>query len=135
MRKLILASATLGIIAVGGIANANADSRSDYERQSYNYTQQESAATARGEVWLAPGVTAPAYRTGTMYQNRTYMNEPIYEGRNVYVDEPAYVVQPRPMYRTLGPSYGYQPSYADPWYMPGDAAIINQERANQRSTR
>lgn len=98
MRKLILTSATLGIIAVGGIANANADT---------------------------------VYR-GTMYRG---YDQPMYEGRNVYVDEPAYVVQPRPMYRTLGPNYGYQPSYADPWYMPGDAAIINQERANQRSTR
>lgn len=134
MRKLIITSATLGILAAGGIAAANADGRSAYERQNYVYTQQESAATARGEVWVAPGVTAPAYTTGsTMY--RSGYDRPVYEGRNVYVEEPAVIVQPRPMYRALGPTYGSQPSYADPWYMPGDAAIVNQERANQRSTR
>jgi len=61
--------------------------------------------------------------------------QPMYEGRNVYANEPVVVVQPRPMYRALGPTYGDQPSYADSWYMPGDAAIVNQERANERSTR
>jgi hypothetical protein len=105
MRKLIITSATLGILAIGGIANANADGRNNYGR----------------------------YETGTTIY-RGY-DQPVYEGRNVYVDEPAVIVQPRPMYRTLGPSYGNQPSYADPWYMPGDAAIVNQERANKRSTR
>ena len=62
----------------------------------------------------------------------------VYEGRNAYMGEryyggPDYA----PRYRTapLGPAYGYEPSYADPWVMRGDQAIINQERANKRSER
>ena len=100
MRKLIIASATLGILAIGGIANANADGRNNYNNtETFGY------------------------------------NQPMYEGRNVYASEPTVIVQPRSMYRAVGPTYGNQPSYADQWYMPGDAAIVNQERANQRSTR
>ncbi|WP_371346119.1 hypothetical protein [Ancylobacter sp. IITR112] len=93
MRKLLLASATLGILAAGAAGTAFAD---------------------------------PSYRGH------------VYEGRNAYVGE-RYYGEPvyGPPVRTvpLGPSYGYEPSYADPWYMPGDQAIINQERANKRSER
>ena len=110
MRKLIIASATLGILAIGGIANANADGRNNFNGQGIVPTY---------------GAPAPAYG----------YDQPVYEGRNVYANEPVVVVQPRPIYRAVGPTYGNQPSYADQWYMPGDAAIVNQERANQRSTR
>lgn len=93
MRKLLLASATLGILAAGAIGTASAD------------------PTFRGQV---------------------------YEGRNAYVGERYYgepVYGPPVRTAPLGPSYGYEPSYADPWYMRGDQAIINQERANKRSER
>lgn len=108
MRKLIITSATLGILAIGGLASANADGRNNFNGQG-----------------IVPSYGAPAYG----------YDQPVYEGRNVYANEPVVVVQPRPMYRAVGPTYGDQPSYADQWYMPGDAAIVNQERANQRSTR
>lgn len=92
MRKLLLASATLGILAAGAAGSAFADP---------NY---------RGQV---------------------------YEGRNAYVGERYYgePVYNAPVRAPLGPSYGYEPSYADPWYMRGDQAIINQERVNERSER
>lgn len=95
MRKLILASATLGILTAGGIGAAFAD--------------------------------PPPYRG------------PVYEGRNAYNMGETYgggvVYAPPVRTAPLGPSYGYEPTYADPWYMPGDQAIINQERANKRSER
>lgn len=95
MRKLVLASATMGILAVGAIANAHADGRDLTERRGMIRTQQESAANMRGEVWLGPGQTAPAYRVAPV--------EPIYEGRNVYV-APAPVVVPGPVYRSVTPT-------------------------------
>lgn len=101
MRKLILATATLGILTAAGVATATAQYRE-------------------------PIYGGPVYRG------------PVYEGRNVYMAEPrGGVVYGNRYMRTapLGPSYGYEPSYADPWYMPGDQAIINQERANERSSR
>lgn len=94
MRKLLLASATLGILSAGAVGAAYADQ--------------------------------PEYRG------------PVYEGRNAYVGETYYgapVYAPPVRTAPLGPSYGYEPSYADPWYMHGDQAIINQERANSRTER
>lgn len=94
MRKLILATATLGILTAGGIATASAQYR------------------------------------GPTYETR------VYEGRNVYMEPgPVYTERYVRVTPPLGPSYGYEPSYADPWYMPGDQAIINQERVNSRSSR
>ncbi|WP_428030049.1 hypothetical protein [Ancylobacter sp.] len=93
MRKFILASATLGILAAGGVGAAFAD---------------------------------PVYRGQ------------VYEGRNAYMGDGYYggpVYAPPMRAAPLGPSYGYEPSYADRWVMPGDQAIINQERANKRSER
>lgn len=98
MRKIVLAAATVGILAAGGVGAAFAD---------------------------------PAYR-GPDYRG------PVHEGRNVYMGKTYYGGRsygPPVRSAPLGPSYGYEPSYADPWYMPGDQAIINQERANKRSER
>ncbi|MCK0208638.1 hypothetical protein MWN33_11410 [Starkeya koreensis] len=99
MRKLILATATLGILgAAGGMAHADPQYRGAYYGPGYGSS--------------------------------------VYEGRNVYVAPDGPVVYSNGYVRTvrpMGPSYGYQPTYADPWYQPGDQAIINQERANQRS--
>lgn len=95
MRKLVLASATLGILTAGGIGAAFAD---------------------------PPPYRGPVYEGRNAYMGETYSGVPVY-GHRVYRTAP------------LGPTYGYEPTYADPWYMPGDQAIINQERANARSSR
>lgn len=95
MRKLVLASATLGILTAGGIGAAFAD---------------------------PPPYRGPVYEGRNVYMGETYSGAPVY-GHRVYRTAP------------LGPTYGYEPTYADPWYMPGDQAIINQERANARSSR
>ncbi|QJP12651.1 hypothetical protein G3545_02620 [Starkeya sp. ORNL1] len=106
MRKIVLAAATLGILSIGGIINANAQY---YQVDPY----------ARGEVYAQPGVTVvePGYAG------------PVYEGRNVYV-EPG----PGPIYdhEATVPS---QKTARDLliWKQPGDQNIINQERANERA--
>ncbi len=94
MRKFILAASTLGILTVGGVMNANA------------------------QTYVQP---APGY----------YSGQTVYEGRNTYA--PGY---------PAGPGYydGATNGRTDPtdntmWMAPGDQAIINQERANQRSER
>lgn len=88
------------------------------------------AASALGMLTAGGVATASAQYMGPAYG--TY----VYEGRNVYM-EPAPVYTERYVRVTppLGPSYGYEPSYADPWYMPGDQAIINQQRVNSRASR
>lgn len=104
MRKILLAAATLGILSAGGIVAANAQY---YEVDPYQ----------NGTVYGEPGVTVvqPA--------------EPLYEGRNVYVDP-----GPGPIYdhEATVPSQKTQRDFLM-WKEPGDQNIINQDRANDRS--
>lgn len=91
------------------------------------------ATAAAGILGATAGVVnaTPEYRG-------PYYGPGVYEGRNVYVEPRGPVVYSDGYVRTtrpMGPAYGYEPTYADPWYQPGDQAIINQERANDRSSR
>ncbi|MFT0858988.1 hypothetical protein [Ancylobacter sp. G4_0304] len=133
MRKLILASATLGILAAGAVANAHADGRELSERRAFVRTQQESAANVRGEVWLGPGHTVPAYSVAPTYGvEPMYEPAPVYEGRSYYVAPEPTVEVPFPaesqMYRNHRPIDDYNSA----WYQPGDAAIIKQQIKDQR---
>lgn len=88
------------------------------------------AASTLGILTAGGIATASAQYMGPTYETR------VYEGRNVYVE-------PAPMYGDryvapvprVGPNYSYEPNYTDPWYAPGDQAIINQDRANSRNSR
>ncbi|MCK0195661.1 hypothetical protein MWN34_01925 [Ancylobacter sp. 6x-1] len=93
MRKIILAASTLGVLAMGGVVNANA--------QTYMETAQPYG-----------------YQSGPV----------VYEGRNTYVGPE------RPTYYYDGITNRDQ-AYNTQWTQPGDAAILNQERANERSRR
>ncbi|MDF2621447.1 MAG: hypothetical protein K0S00_4106 [Xanthobacteraceae bacterium] len=88
------------------------------------------AASALGMLTAGGVATASAQYLGPAY---------VYEGRNVYMDPGPTVVYESPRYVApvpmVGPSYSYQPNYTDPWYLPSDQAIINQQRANSRSSR
>ncbi|MCJ8141566.1 hypothetical protein MKI84_01405 [Ancylobacter sp. A5.8] len=133
MRKLILASATLSILAIGAVANAHADGREKSERQAFVRTQQESAANVRGEVWLGPGNTVPAYSVGTMYEvERVYTPAPAYEGRTYYVQPEPMVEVPFPVESQMYRNHRPIDDYNSAWYQPGDAAIIKQQIKDQR---
>lgn len=83
-----------------------------------------AAGTAQADPQYRGAYYGPGYGSG------------IYEGRNVYVEPEGPAVYSNGYVRTvrpMGPAYGYEPTYADPWYQPGDQAIINQQRANGRS--
>lgn len=69
-----------------------------------------------GTAYDEPGVTVvePGY--------------PVYEGRNVYVAPGPYYVEPE----TTVPSQRTRRDFMM-WKEPGDQAIINQERANERA--
>lgn len=90
------------------------------------------AAAAAGILGVSAGVASatPEYRG-------PYYGPGVYEGRNVYVEPrgPVYSEGYVRTVRPMGPAYGYEPTYADPWYQYGDQAIINQQRANDRSSR
>lgn len=136
MRKLILASATLGILGIGAVANAHADGRELSERRAFVRTQQESAANVRGEVWLGPGTTVPAYSVAPVYGiEPVYDPAPTYDTRTYYVAPEPVVVVPFPeespvMYRNRRPIDDYNST----WYQPGDAAIIKQQIKDERGT-
>jgi len=99
MRKLFIAASTLGVLAIGGIVNAQAQ---------YLYED----------------------RYDDPYADR------VVEGRNIYAPR-AYERAPDDYYDGYGyryEGYGYRgPTYDTQWMVPGDAAILNQQRANQRS--
>ncbi|WP_156034281.1 hypothetical protein [Bosea sp. 117] len=100
MRKLILSAATLGIIGLGGVANAYA--------QSPYYAERYYGGPRAGVVYEGRNVYGPGVYAAPGYSSPDY-------------------IDPR--------SYRRTPGKYENLVMPGDAAVLNQARANDRSTK
>lgn len=87
--------------------------------------------------------TVAVFAAGGMAANAQYRGE-VYEEPGMYVEVPPGAVvydryDGRSYYVAPDQGAGFnprnEPNHTDPWYMPGDQAIINQQRQNDRSTR